>query len=106
MGESATEVEEYLFMKDPIQYLNDVEELERLSGSYNVSKGSLRGGGEQVCVQRKSPAGSICMLYGAKEERALRQRLRQGHREAVQAVWAQEVSRVKLGFHGEWSASE
>merc|ERR1719285_1679512 len=83
--ESATEVEEYLFMKDPIQYLNDVEELERLSGSYNVSKGSLRGGGEQVCVQRKSPAGSICMLYGAKEERALRQKLRRGHREAVKA---------------------
>ena len=42
----------------------------------------------------------------AKEERTLRQRLRQGHREAVKALWAQEVARVKLGFHGDWSASE
>ena len=104
--ESSTEAEEYVFMKDPIQYLNDVEELERLSGSYNISKGSVRGGGEQVCVQSQTPPAAICILYGAKEERALRQRLRQGHREAVKAVWAQEVTRVKLGFHGDWSASE
>ena len=104
--ESPTEAEEYIFMKDPIQYLNDVEELERLSGSYNISKGSVRGGGEQVCVQSQTPPAVICILYGAKEERALRQRLRQGHREAVKALWAQEVTRVKLGFHGDWSASE
>ena len=104
--ESPTEAEEYVFMKDPIQYLNDVEELERLSGSYNISKGSVRGGGEQVCVQSKTPPAVICVLYGAKEERALRQKLRQGHREAMKAIWAQEVTRVKLGFHGDWSASE
>ena len=104
--ESATEAEDYVFMKDPLQYLNDVEELERLSGSYNISKGPLRGGGEQVCVQSKTPPAVICILYGAKEERALRQRLRQGHREAVKAIWSQEVARVKLGFHGDWSASE
>ena len=103
---SSSEAEEYVFMKDPIQYLNDVEELERLSGSYNISKGSVRGGGEQVCVQSQTPPAAICILYGAKEERALRQRLRQGHREALKALWAQEVTRVKLGFHGEWTASE
>lgn len=104
---SSSEAEEYVFMKDPIQYLNDVEELERLSGSYNISKGSVRGGGEQVCVQSQTPQkAAICILYGAKEERALRQRLRQGHREALKALWAQEVVRVKLGFHGEWTASE
>jgi len=102
----SSEAEEYVFMKDPIQYLNDVEELERLSGSYNISKGSVRGGGEQVCVQSQTPPAAICILYGAKEERALRQRLRQGHREALKALWAQEVTRVKLGFHGEWTASE
>ena len=32
--------------------------------------------------------------------------LRQGHRAAVKALWAQEVTRVKLGVHGDWSASE
>jgi len=110
--ESATQLEEYFFMKDAVQYLNDVEELERLSGSYNVSKGSLRGGGEQVCVhsvqsvQSVNPPTSICILYGAKMERAVRQKLRQGHREAVKDLWRQEVARVKLGFHGQWSASE
>lgn len=104
--ESPSEVEEYVFMKEPIQYLNDAEELERLSGSYNVSKSSIRGGGEQVCVESRSPPSIICILYGAKEERALRQKLRQGHREALKAVWQQEVTQVKIGFHGEWSASE
>ena len=104
--ESPTEVEEYVFMKERIQYLNDVEELERLAGSYNISKSSVRGGGEQVCVQSRSPPSIICILYGAKEERAMRQKLRAGHREALKAVWEQEVTRVKLGFHGEWSASE
>lgn len=104
--ESATEVEEYLFMKEQSQYLNDLDELERLSGSYNVSKASVRGGGDQVCVQSSSPACSICILYGAREERALRQKLRHGHRAAVKNAWLQEVGRVKLGFHGEWSPSE
>jgi len=104
--ESASDAEEYFFIKEENQYLNDLEELERLSGSYNVSKGAIRGGGEQVCVKNSSPDFSICMLYGAREERALRQRLRQAHRAAVKDCWNQEVQRVKLGFHGEWSPSE
>merc|ERR1719336_380001 len=114
--ESANEAEEYFFIKEENQYLNDLEELERLSGSYNVTKNSQRGGGEQVCVKNirsaknslsaKGPDFSICLLYGVREERVIKQRLRVSHRAAVRAAWAQEVARVKLGFHGAWSASE
>jgi hypothetical protein len=104
--ESPNEVEEYVFMKEPIQYLNDAQELESLSGSYNVTKADVRGGGQQLCVESKTPASVICILYGAKEERALRQKLRQGHRVADKALLEQEVGRVKLGFHGKWSANE
>ena len=113
---SANEAEEYFFIKEETQYLNDLEELERLSGSYNVTKNSQRGGGEQICVKNirsaknslsaKGPDFSICLLYGVREERVIKQRLRVSHRAAVRAAWAQEVARVKLGFHGAWSASE
>lgn len=104
--ESANEAEEYFFIKEENQYLNDLEELERLSGSYNVTKNSQRGGGEQVCVKNSRPRFSICLLYGVREDKVLRQRLRQAHKVAVREAWAQEVERVRLGFHGVWSASE
>merc|ERR1719336_815253 len=104
--ESANEAEEYFFIKEENQYLNDLEELERLSGSYNVTKNSQRGGGEQVCVKNSKPNFSICLLYGVREEKIIKQKLRQSHRAAVKAAWRQEVQRVKLGFHGEWSPSE
>ena len=103
---SANEAEEYFFIKEENQYQNDLEELERLSGSYNVTKNSQRGGGEQVCVKNTRPDFSICLLYGVREEKIIKQRLRQTHRAAVKRAWHQEVRRVKLGFHGEWSPSE
>ena len=104
--ESANEAEEYFFIKEENQYLNDLEELERLSGSFNVTKNSQRGGGEQVCVRNTYPDFSICLLYGVREEKIIKQKLRQSHRAAVKAAWQQEVQKVKLGFHGEWSPSE
>ena len=104
--ETANEAEEYFFIKEENQYLNDLEELERLSGSFNVTKNSQRGGGEQVCVRNTRHEFSICLLYGVREEKIIRQKLRQTHRSAVKAAWQQEVQRVKLGFHGEWSPSE
>merc|ERR1711923_164558 len=85
--ESASDAEEYFFIKEGNQYLNDLEELERLSGSYNVSKNSQRGGGEQVCVKNNiknsRPSFSICLLYGVREEKIIKQKLRQTHRAAV-----------------------
>lgn len=45
------EGEEWLFLKEDHQYANDVEELQRLSGSYNVTRASLRGGGEEVSLE-------------------------------------------------------
>ena len=104
--ESVNEAEEYFFIKEENQYLNDLEELERLSGSYNVTNNSQRGGGQQVCVRNSQPLFSICLLYGVREDKVLRQRLRQAHKAAVRDAWAQEVERVKLGFHGGWSPGE
>merc|ERR1712012_601186 len=75
--ESANEAEEYFFIKEENRYLNDLEELERLSGSYNVTKNSQRGGGEQVCVKNSKPNFSICLLYGVREEKIIKQKLRQ-----------------------------
>ena len=103
--------EEFLFVKEEPQYTNDIEELQRLSGSYNVTRASLRGGGEEVCVrggvQQSAEAFAVCLLYGAKSERAVvRQRMRSAHRLAVRDAWRQEVEKVKLGFHADWTPSE
>jgi hypothetical protein len=122
VGSPATETigEEFLFLKEEQQYNNDLEELQRLSGSYNVSRAGVRGGGEEVCVRggvphasqqhqsaSEQPPFSVCLLYGAKSERAVvRQRMRSAHRLAVRDAWRQEVERVKLGFHGDWTPSE
>ena len=104
--ESSTNEEEYYFLKNQNKYSNDIDELERLSGSYNVTKSRVRSGHEQVCVKNSSPAFSVCIAYGAKPEKVIRQRLRQGHREAIATAWRQEVNRVRLGFHGDWTPNE
>jgi len=103
---SPTDAEEYFFLKDENQYRNDIEELERLTGSYNVTKSRIRGGHEQVCVKNTSPLFAVCIAYGAKPERALRQRQKQAHRDAVLAAWASEYRLVKQGFHGKWTPTE
>jgi hypothetical protein len=108
---SPSEGEEFLFLKDEQRYANDLEELQRLSGSYNVSRAGVRGGGEEVCVRGAATATgeafAVCVLYGAKSERAVvRQRARSAHRLAVRDAWRQEVERVKLGFHGDWTPSQ
>jgi hypothetical protein len=107
---SPSEGEEFLFLKDEQRYANDLEELQRLSGSYNVSRVGVRGGGEEVCVRGGAATGepfAVCLLYGAKSERAVvRQRARSAHRLAVRDAWRQEVERVKLGFHADWTPSQ
>jgi hypothetical protein len=107
---SPGEGEEFLFLKEEHQYANDLEELQRLSGSYNVSRAGVSGGGEEVCVRGSSAAGepfAVCLLYGAKSERAVvLQRMRTAHRLALRDAWRQEVERVKLGFHGDWTPSQ
>ena len=98
--------EQYTFLKEEPRFSNDWEELERLSGSYNVSKTGLRGGGSEVCVRGTLPPFSVCLLYGANVERVRRHTIRQEHRAAVKAAWRQEAERVSMGFHGAWTASE
>jgi hypothetical protein len=107
--------EEFLFLKDEQQYANDVENLQRLSGSYNVTRASLRGGGEEVCVRGGGGSSAngggepfaVCLLYGGKSERAVvRQRLRSAHRLAVREAWRQELERVKLGFYADWTPNQ
>ena len=104
--ESPTDEEEYYFIREELRYGNDLEELERLSGSFNVSKGSLRGGGREVCVHGSNPVFTVCTLYGANVDRVTRHKIRQGHRIALKAAWRQEVGRVSMGFHGDWTPSE
>ena len=106
------EEENYNFLKEAARFSNDLEELERLSGSYNVTKASLRGGGNEVCVRSSGggpanqPSFSVCLLYGANVERVSRHLIRAGQRAAVKAAWRQQTEAVAMGFHGAWTASE
>lgn len=122
------EEESYTFLKDVERLPNDLDELQRLSGSFNVTRSSLShqsmggvgpgGGGEEVCVRgahqetaQHLRAFSVCILYAGSNRRQTerahrRHRLRMAHRRAMEDAWRREVELVRLGFHGEWSAHE
>ena len=106
--------EQYTFVKNENRLSNDLVELNRLLGSYNVTEVPLRGGGTQICTEKRRDSRyphtqrlfTICILYGANVDRVVRHRIRQGNRAAIRAAWKQEIKLVSLGFPGEWTPLE
>ena len=111
--------EQYMFVKSENRFRHDLDELNRLLGSYNVTNLPLRGGGTQICTEKHRLGGnnnrliaenkydlSICILYGANLDRVIRHKIRQGTRSAIRAAWKQEIRRVSLGFPGDWTPNE
>ncbi len=110
----------YMFVKSENRFRHDLDELNRLLGSYNVTQPPLRGGGTQICTEKRRINGdnrlsiedhqhydlSICILYGANLDRVIRYKIRHGTRSAIRAAWKQEIRRVSLGFPGDWTPNE
>ncbi|XP_071744523.1 teneurin-m isoform X2 [Lepeophtheirus salmonis] len=103
--------EMFYFLKDDDRSFNDdLQELQRLSGSYNVTNEPVRPVGKQICARNSDSL--VCLIYGADERQAIRHVLRSARKIAVQRAWIREINRVKSGFIGgvsgtsTWSPAE
>ncbi|QQP39610.1 Uncharacterized protein FKW44_020549 [Caligus rogercresseyi] len=100
----------YFFKEDDRSFNDDYNELQRLSGSYNVSNEPVRPSGKEMCAYNSK--SRVCIIYGIDERQALRHVLRSARKMAVKKAWSREGNRVKSGFIGgvsgisTWSPSE
>ncbi len=90
--------EEYYFLKEEESaFSSDYQELQRLSGSYNVSSDNLRpSGARQICAQ--GDASTVCLIYGADKRSVARHLLRQAHKRAAEAALRGEAALARSGL--------
>ena len=112
--------EEYHFLKvDQRSYLDDYQQLQRLSGSYNVSSEAFTpvvGGngrnnlkssqkqGRKLCAFNRS--SSICVVYYPDKRLALRHFLKKAKKMAVEKAWRQAKSNLNFGILSDWTKGE
>ena len=112
--------EEYYFLKpDQRSYLDDYQQLQRLSGSYNISSeafiASVGGNGRnalkssqkqgrQLCAFNR--LSTICVVYYTDKRLALRHFLRKTKKAAVEKAWQNAKDNLNLGMPSEWTKSE
>ena len=112
--------EDYHFLKvDQRSYLDDYQQLQRLSGSYNVSseaftalvggngRNSLKSSqkqGRKLCAFNRS--SSICIVYYPDKRLALRHFLKKAKKMAVEKAWKQAKSNLNFGILTDWTKSE
>ena len=101
--------EEFFFLKD-FGFESDLNELQRLSGTYNVStEAGIRGQAEAKVLCAQNRGSTICILYGIEKRAANRWALKRSFKEAVASAWRKEVNAVKNGLNGlnfEWSPNQ
>ena len=112
--------EEYYFLKvDQRSYLDDYQQLQRLSGSYNVSSEAFTavvGGngrnnlkssqkqGRKLCAFNRS--SSICVVYYPDKRIALRHFLKKAKKMAVEKAWRQAKANLNVGLLSDWTKGE
>ena len=109
LSASSSGADEFFFVKSQEQaFSSDYLEMQRLSGSYNITSESLRPSGRQLCAESASLSSRVCLLYGTEDRRspAMRHVIRARHKQAVEAAWRREAALLKSGFPGKWSTSQ
>ena len=112
--------EEYYFLKvDQRSYLDDYQQLQRLSGSYNVSSEAFTavGGGNgrnnlkssqkqgrKLCAFNR--LSSICVVYYPDKRIAARHFLKKAKKMAIEKAWRQAKSNLNSGIVADWTKSE
>ena len=112
--------EEYYFLKvDQRSYLDDYQQLQRLSGSYNVSSEAFTavvGGngrnnlkssqkqGRKLCAFNR--LSSICVVYYPDKRIAARHFLKKAKKMAIEKAWRQAKSNLSSGIIADWTKSE
>ncbi len=84
--------EDYYFLKETDTFSSDLGELQRLSGSYNVStEAGIRNHANAKILCSKNRASSICIFYGLDKRVANRYAHKKAHKRAVELAWTREV---------------
>lgn len=95
----------FLFLKREDAFSSDLQEIQRLSGAFNVTTGDgVRGRGRKICAARDEDR--VCLIYGVEARAANRHFYRSSHNAAVAAAWRRESARAKQGVGADWSQSQ
>jgi hypothetical protein len=122
LDNSHSGTEDYYFLKsDQRSYLDDYQQLQRLSGSYNVSSEAFTasvggGGGGRNSLKSSQKQGrklcafnrlsSICIVYYTDKRLALRHFLKKTKKATIAKAWQQAKSSLNLGIPSDWTKSE
>lgn len=100
----------FYFVKDNVLKIrDDLEELRRLGGMFNVSTHETTDHGTQGKELRlHNPDAVVIIKYGADPEQERHRILRHAHKRAVERAWELEKQLVAAGFQGrgDWTEEE
>ena len=101
--------EEYHFVKPELSsFQTDFGEMQRLSGSYNISYDNVRSTeGKELCAANR--LSSVCIIYGVDKRTASRYVYRRTHKLAVAEAWKRESELLKepaSAIMSPWSPAE
>ena len=107
--------EQFYFLKtDVATWSNDFQQLQRLSGTYNVTSEALQFGGnkgsstpgQKLCAQIRQRDSRICVFYGVEKRPVSRYLHKRQRRAAVEEAWKTEAALVKAGLQDGWTKAE
>ncbi|CAL7949137.1 unnamed protein product [Xylocopa violacea] len=101
----------FYFVKDnALKIRDDMEELRRLGGMFNVSTHEIteHGSGTWNELRLHNPDAAVVIKYGADPEQERHRILKHAHKRAVERAWEIEKQLVMAGFQGrgDWSKEE
>ncbi|XP_076182266.1 teneurin transmembrane protein Ten-m isoform X3 [Ptiloglossa arizonensis] len=101
----------FYFVKDnALKIRDDMEELRRLGGMFNVSthETTEHGAGTWKELRLHNPDAAVVIKYGADPEQERHRILKHAHKRAVERAWEIEKQLVMAGFQGrgDWSKEE
>nr|XP_050846417.1 teneurin-m isoform X5 [Vespula vulgaris] len=101
----------FYFVKDnALKIRDDMEELQRLGGMFNVSthETTEHGAGTWKELRLHNPDAAVVIKYGADPEQERHRILKHAHKRAVERAWEIEKQLVMAGFQGrgDWSKEE
>ena len=95
-------------------YSDDFQQLQRLSGTYNVTSEALSFGGNKgsstpgrkLCAAVAQRDATVCVLYGVERRPVTRHLHKKARKAAAQEAWKVEAALVKAGLQDGWSKAE
>lgn len=99
----------FYFVKDNVLKIrDDLEELRRLGGMFNVSTHEITDHGSGKELRLHNPDAVVIIKYGADPNQERSRILKHAHKRAVERAWEREKQLVAAGFQGrgDWTEEE